>query len=211
MIQFQAFKKQYGEHLVLSIPNFEIPHGIYWLKGINGSGKSTLLRSLAGLIPFDGNIIIENINLKKNKQQHRQMLNYGEAAPVFPTFLTGLELIEFYVATKKGDKETCLQQCKQLNLATDALQKQIGSYSSGMLKKLSIVLAFTGNPKWILLDEPLITLDIAAIEATLQLINQYYHQGVGFILTSHQDMDFENQALPIQILTTANQTINPNS
>jgi len=207
MIQFQTFKKQYGDNLVLDIPSFEIPRGIYWLKGINGSGKSTLLRSLAGLIPFDGQILIEGVDIKKKKQEHRKMLNYGEAAPLFPTFLTGMELINFYASTKKGSRQTCLEMCQQLNLANDALMKQIGAYSSGMLKKLSLALAFVGQPKWMLLDEPLITLDVAAIQVVLQLIDHYHQQGVGMIVTSHQDMDFENNHLPIKILTTVNKTI----
>lgn len=207
MIQFDGFKKQYGQHLVLDLLQFNIPKGIYWLKGINGSGKSTLLRSLAGLIPFEGKIKMENIDIQKEKRLHRQMVNYGEAAPVFPTFFSGFDLINFYTETKNGDKQSCLQLCSKMQLGDDALKKQIGSYSSGMLKKLSLALAFVGNPQWILLDEPLITLDLAAVQTILQVVEEYHAKGVGFLLTSHQDMDFPSHALPLKILSAQNKTI----
>jgi len=206
MIQFNNFRKQYGEYKVLAIDTLQIQHGIYWLKGINGSGKSTLLRCLAGLIPFDGAINIYNINLQKNKRLHRQIVNYGEAEPLYPDFLNGGELIDFYVSTKGGNKDLCMQYAKQLQLH-NALQKQTGSYSSGMLKKLSLILAFTGNPKWILLDEPLITLDTDAVQVILQLIEQAYSQGISFLLTSHQDVAFPDHSLPLQTLYIKDKTI----
>jgi len=206
MIQFINFQKQYGDYKVIDIAATQIENGIYWIKGINGSGKSTLLRCLAGLIPFEGTININNINIHKYKRLHRQMVNYGEAEPAYPDFLTGSELIHFYVSTKGGNKVQCMQYAEQLQLH-NALQKQTGSYSSGMLKKLSLVLAFTGNPKWILLDEPLITLDTDAVQVILYLIEQAYNRGISFLLTSHQDVAFSNHHLPLQTLHLQNKTI----
>jgi ABC-2 type transport system ATP-binding protein len=89
----------------------------------------------------------------------------------------------------------------------NALQKPTGAYSSGMLKKLSLILAFAGNPKWILLDEPLITLDAEAVQVILQLIEQTYKSGVSFLLTSHQDVAFPNHNLPLQTLYIKDKTI----
>jgi ABC-2 type transport system ATP-binding protein len=206
MIQFNNFRKQYGEYKVLDIDALQIQHGIYWLKGINGSGKSTLLRCLAGLEPFEGVLTINDINLQKNKRLHRQMVNYGEAEPLYPDFLNGKELIDFYVSAKGGNKNQCMQYAEQLQLH-NALQKQTGSYSSGMLKKLSLILAFTGNSKWILLDEPLITLDTDAVQVILQLIEQAYSQGISFLLTSHQDVAFPDHSLPLQTLYIKDKTI----
>lgn len=207
MINFIDFKKQYNSQLVLSIPSLQIPQGVYWLKGINGSGKSTLLRSLSGLIPFEGEINIDGVNIQKHKRQHRQMVNYGEAAPIYPGFLTGNDLIDFYVETKKGDRSECLKHCAALRLSDEMLRKEIGAYSSGMLKKLSLVLAFVGQPKWILLDEPLITLDVEAVQTMLKIIEEKLTKNVGFILTSHQDMDFPNHGFVLKTYLVKDQTV----
>ena len=204
MIRFQNFKKQYGEFTALDIPSFEIEAGVYWLKGINGSGKSTLLKSLGGIIPFKGKLFIEGLDILQQKQEHRKIVNYAEAAPVFPEFLTAMDLIDFFVSTKGGSKEGCLQQLEKLNM-TAALNKKTGTYSSGMLKKLSLALAFTGAPKWILLDEPLITLDTAAIELVSLWIEAYVGNGVSFILTSHQPIPF--CVIHPKILNIENRTI----
>ncbi|WP_220463950.1 ATP-binding cassette domain-containing protein [Adhaeribacter radiodurans] len=76
------------------------------------------------------------------------------------------------------------------------LSQPIGSYSSGMLKKLSVLLAFLGKPTLIILDEPLITLDAAAITTVNQLILEYYqNQEISFLLSSHQN--FITHDLPV--------------
>jgi len=69
------------------------------------------------------------------------------------------------------------------------LSKAVNTYSSGMQKKLSLILAFLGQPKIILLDEPLITLDEQTVQLMYQLIVQYHQQHhVSFLISSHQDI-----------------------
>ncbi|MDR0791694.1 MAG: ABC transporter ATP-binding protein [Chitinophagaceae bacterium] len=204
MIQFKDFKKQYSEFTALNIPSFEIKNGLYWLKGINGSGKTTLLKTLGGIIPFEGSLLIEELDILKHKRAHRKIVNYAEAEPVFPEFLTAMDLIDFFVSTKGGSKEKCLQQLEMLNMKPE-LNKKTVTYSSGMMKKLSLALAFIGTPKWILLDEPLITLDVSATEAVTQWIEEEAHNGVSFLLTSHQPILFKDRQP--SILNIENRTI----
>ena len=59
-----------------------------------------------------------------------------------------------------------------------------------MLKKLSLVLAFLGRPKLILLDEPLITIDTESLKILYNWIRQQHTEnGVSFLLSSHQALD----------------------
>jgi ABC-2 type transport system ATP-binding protein len=162
MLKLTNIQKSFNNNIVFSIKELHLPIGIYWLKGVNGSGKSTLLNIIAGLTPFEGKIVLnENININKQPVTYRRFINHAEAEPVYPSFLSGYELIEFVIAIKKGT-------AKQLNeirgnLSIDNyLTNPTGSYSSGMLKKLSLVMAFTGQPLWILLDEPFTTLNQAS-------------------------------------------------
>jgi ABC-2 type transport system ATP-binding protein len=70
------------------------------------------------------------------------------------------------------------------------MQGNIGSYSAGMTKKLSLMLAFIGNPSLIILDEPLITLDKDAFIAISDIVvSAYNDNGTMFLLSSHQDLD----------------------
>ena len=190
MLQLSNIQKWYGNHHNFSIEEMILPTGVYWLKGANGAGKSTFMKMLAGLIPFNGDVFIdEKTSLRKNPVQYRLVLNHSEAEPVYPSFLNGNELIEFVSKIKKGTKEQINEVIKILGI-DDYLQNPTGSYSSGMLKKLSLLLAFIGQPKWILLDEPLTTLDQSSQKALSELIMQQRRQkNISFIITSHHNIE----------------------
>ena len=190
MLVLSNIQKSYGSHHIFSINELQLPKGVYWLKGANGAGKSTLLKLLAGLIPFKGDVFIEEkISIRKDPVHYRLLLNHAEAEPVYPSFLTGNELIEFVSNIKNGTKEQ-VTDFRQILGIDDYLQNPTGSYSSGMLKKLALLLAFIGNPSWILLDEPLTTLDQSSQKALCELIMQQRQQkNISFIITSHHDIE----------------------
>jgi ABC-2 type transport system ATP-binding protein len=186
MLQFYNVKKYYGNYLAIDIPSLTLPKGVYWLKGENGSGKTTFLKMIGGLHPFEGDIRLPEYSIKKKRIDFLQSVNYAEAEPLYPDFLTAKDLIELYCYTKKGDQKCALDLLAALHIQ-DAYQKPLGTYSSGMLKKLSLVLAFIGNPSWILLDEPLITVDVEAVNVIGKLIDTLYKQNnTSFLITSHQ-------------------------
>ena len=84
---------------------------------------------------------------------------------------------------------------------------RIGTYSSGTLKKLSLLLAFIGNPSIISLDEPLITLDESSALIVCELVRQRTSSGTLVLLSSHLEIDalvsFSNKTLLV-----SNQTVN---
>ncbi len=189
MLKLTNLQKSFSGNIVFTIKKLHLPVGIYWLKGMNGSGKSTLLNIIAGLIPFEGEVLLkENIYLRKHPVAYRQLVNHAEAEPVYPSFLSGMELIEFVLAIKEGAISQVNESKEKLGI-DHYLQNPTGSYSSGMLKKLSLLLAFTGNPALILLDEPFTTLDKASQNALYEMIRAKHQQGISFIITSHHDIE----------------------
>lgn len=195
MLKISRYKKYYGRHLALQTDELFIPEGIHWFKGSNGAGKSTLFKSVAGLIPFKGEVLFNRLDIRKEAVAYRRCVNYAEAEPLFPSFLSGKEIIEFAAKAKKapaGQQERLIQQLKMESY----IGSKTGSYSSGMLKKVSLAMAFLGKPGLIILDEPLITIDKEAAATILLLIREYALEGTSFLLSSHQD--FEADALPIQ-------------
>ena len=206
MLQFNSVQKHYGSFLALDLPSLSLNEGVYWLQGENGSGKSTFLKMIGGLHPFEGNILLDNCSIKKNRVSFLQQVNFAEAETLYPLFLTAKELVQLYCYTKNSTEQKALNLLEQLHII-DAYQKPVGSYSSGMLKKLSIALAFIGHPKWILLDEPLITVDAEAVAVICSWVNQMHKdEGISFIITSHQPFQ-EGQLHITQTLSAANQTI----
>ncbi|MCG2617568.1 ABC transporter ATP-binding protein [Terrimonas sp. NA20] len=188
MLELTSIQKSFNDKPVLDIPLLRLDPGIYWLKGANGSGKSTLFKMLAGLLPGKGEISIQGVSQLKQPVAYRQLINHSPAEPVFPAFITGDELISFVSSVKKGGPEQVDEIRRRLEIG-NYTANPTGSYSSGMLKKLSLLLAFIGQPAWILLDEPFTTLDTQAQQRLHTLISDRHKAGTSFIITSHHDLE----------------------
>ena len=191
MLQFIQVKKEYGERVILSIPALTLTDGIYWLSGVNGSGKTTLLKMVSGLIPFTGHILLGGVNLRQNSVDYRRFVSYAEAEPAYPPFLTGQELIRFHHDIRGASSSQTGQLIERLGFG-QFLSTPVGTYSSGMIKRLSLLLAFIGHTKLILMDEPLATLDTEAANVLPQLIEEYHTTyGTSFIFSSHSSFSGE--------------------
>ncbi|WP_345270815.1 ABC transporter ATP-binding protein [Nibrella viscosa] len=206
ILTLQNLTKSYSGRLVLSVPAVDIAPGIHWLKGQNGFGKTTLFKVIAGLLPYAGTVLLDGqFDLRRHPVAYRLRVNYGEAEPVYPEFLTGWELIH-WVATAKQAPQHQVDALIDRFAVADFLKTPVGTYSSGMLKKVSIIMAFLGNPRLILLDEPLITLDQQATHLVAELIQTGREQGISFLLSSHQD--FSLSGLPVEsVWQVAQQTL----
>lgn len=183
------FHKSYNNHPVLDIPVLDIPSGVHWFEGANGSGKSTFFRTIAGIIPFDGKMNLCNIrNDKENAVAYRRLVNYAYAEPKYPDYLSGMDVINFVNETRSNDSNQVNNLTERFGV-NDFCKNAIHTYSSGMLKKISLITAFLGKPKLILLDEPFTTIDYQTADLVYELINNYRKKGVSFFIASHQSLD----------------------
>jgi ABC-2 type transport system ATP-binding protein len=89
----------------------------------------------------------------------------------------------------------------------DYWENNIGTYSSGMLKKVSLVSGFLGRPQLIILDEPFILVDTASIDRLYETVSRTQAEyGTSFFLSSHQDLLPEKLKLD-SVLIVDNKTI----
>lgn len=184
MIEVVNFQKKYGEHVVLEIPKLEIPKGLSWFKGANGSGKSTFLKALSGILPFEGNIYFteENVDIKKEPLFFRKHINYSFAEPKYPGYLTGLEILDFHKKTKGAEFQ---QELMELFQVSSFYKANTETYSSGMLKKISLIASLGSPCKILALDEPFTTIDQESQGLLEKIIRQKLEQGVSVFLASH--------------------------
>lgn len=189
ILNLTSFEKSYGAHRVIKPLDLEIGEGLTWLKGINGSGKSTLMKSIAGIIPSEGEIAFDDgLSLRKSANQFRKRVHYTPAEPTFPLFLSGDEILQFYLKTRKSSPEQLSELCKLFGV-DEYMNNKISSYSSGMLKKVSLVTGFIGKPTLLALDEPFTTIDKATQEILTDVIQENLQKGVNIIIASHHEVE----------------------
>ena len=186
MLELYQVQKSYGGEKILDIPDLQLSAGIYWLQGANGSGKTTLLRLLAGLLPFRGDVRVHKHSLRETPVAYRRSISWADAEPLYPGFLSGDDLITFYRKIQQPPPGQVDELIGHFGIKS-WLSSRAETWSSGMTKKLSLLLAFIGQPSLILLDEPLITLDLDSTGHLIELIVDYQRlYDTSFFFSSHQ-------------------------
>lgn len=166
-LEVKNLNKSYGEKQVLKDINFTFEEGkIYGLLGRNGAGKTTFFNALNDDIDIDsGKFFLEN-DYGKNKLKTKD-IGYVISTPVVPEFLTGREFLQFFLDINK-DKIEDLKDIdyyfKLVKLSNEDQKKLLKDYSHGMKNKIQMLINIITNPRIILLDEPLTSLDIVVQE-----------------------------------------------
>ncbi|MEZ5172962.1 MAG: ABC transporter ATP-binding protein [Bacteroidia bacterium] len=155
------------------------------LAGESGSGKTTLGKILAGLLPADsGSIHFHNLEIsgrKSNTASPVQMVFQDPSSSFNPT-LTMLEaLMEPLRALMKGhtDKEKIklIQvMLEQVQIPASALRKLPAEFSGGQIQRLAIARALLMQPKCVVFDESVSSLDVSVQAGILNLINKLKNQ-----------------------------------
>ncbi|MFA4646805.1 ABC transporter ATP-binding protein [Pyrococcus kukulkanii] len=184
MIVAENLIKRFGSIYALRGITTEIPEGMTLILGPNGGGKSTFLKLATGIYrPTSGKIYVFGEDPWKS-EKIKEMIGVSYDPPSFPKFITGREWLMLFASAKGHGEEEVERVAKLFNI--DFLDKRIGGYSSGMLKKLSVAQAFIGEPKLIFLDEPLANLDFKSIAKFVRLMKKLKtSEEASFVVISH--------------------------
>lgn len=180
-IEIKNLKKSYGKSSVLDIPQITFEKGVsVGIFGANGCGKSTFIKCISGLLPYDGEIFIDGVDIKKNPSPLSNVGILIEDAALFRN-MSGRENIQYFC----NDISKLDEYANILNVK-DILDIKARKYSIGMKQKIAILLACVKGSKVILLDEPFNGLDIISVEKAINLLQICRNNGATIILTSHQ-------------------------
>ena len=170
-LEITNLSKSFGEKEVLKNIDFTFESGrIYALIGRNGAGKTTFFNCLNNDIEVNTGsfkLIDDDIsfNLKSND------IGYVISTPVVPEFLTAREFLEFFIEINKDKVKHDIDYYFDLvKINRTDQDKLLKDYSHGMKNKMQILINIITNPKIILLDEPLTSLDIVVQEDMKKLL-----------------------------------------
>lgn len=178
MLKAKNLTKQYGKQVAVRDLSFELREGdVIALIGQNGAGKSTTIKMLLGLInPTEGKVE----GLKKDE------IGYLPEHPSFYNFLTGYELLKTYnqIFDNKKSHQEIISILKEIDMI-EAMDKKMSQYSKGMLQRIGIAQSLIGDPKILILDEPMSGLDPMGRHMVKQIIEKQKNEGKTILICSH--------------------------
>lgn len=185
MLEIQGLSKSYGGNLAVDSVNFTVPDGqVGILLGPNGAGKSTIIKSIAGLLRYKGVIRIQGLPARQTEA--KRIFAYVPEIPSMFDALTVREHIEYIRMAYNSDvtDEEIEDILKKFEM--DDKQDKLGNeLSKGMMQKVSICCALAVKPRVILLDEPMVGLDPAAIKTLKETVLDLRERGVTVLISTH--------------------------
>jgi len=167
--------KRFNREWIFRSLNYEFSKGIkYAVTGPNGSGKSTLLQVLSGSLSLNEGGCIWKVQNEDIQQDHVH-LYISIAAPYFELIeeMTAKEFLTFHSNFKKYINHFSIENILQEAGLSNAINKQIRFFSSGMKQRLKLAQAIFSDVPVILLDEPCTNLDTSGFEIYYSWIEKY--------------------------------------
>jgi len=190
-IQTENLTKKYQNGvLALNALNIKIKKGdcVGYL-GPNGAGKTTTIKILTNLIrPTSGHAYINGIDVNKNPKEILRNIGSLVEVPGVDEYLTPNEILTYFGKVHRMSKKAIdlrIKEVLKIVRISDWEHKKIGSFSTGMLRRLVIAQALLHDPEILILDEPVLGLDPNGMKDVRDIIKQLQSENKTIFLSSH--------------------------
>ncbi|MCO4792688.1 MAG: ABC transporter ATP-binding protein [Bacteriovoracaceae bacterium] len=172
--------------------------------GANGAGKTTLIKTILGFIKAtSGDILFDSHEMGNTREENLQNVGYLPERPYFYPHLKGREFLTLMGKLSRVEKvkfEQAISKWSQRLGIDFALDKQINSYSKGMLQRLGFVSTLIHDPKILIMDEPLSGLDPVGRREFKDVLSEVYRAGKTVFFSSHIVGDVEEICNQVVVL-----------
>jgi zinc transport system ATP-binding protein len=191
IIELQNVSFSYGNQTILKDISLQVfEHDFMAILGPNGGGKTTLLKLILGLLqPTKGSIQIIDSKPTTASKKIGYVPQYGEFDKHFPITVKDVILMSkltsrsFFPFYQKEDEIMAFQKMEILGIEHLA-KKKFGSLSGGQKQRVLIARALLVEPKILLLDEPMSSLD-SHVEQDIYDLLKYLKQSLTILFVSH--------------------------
>lgn len=182
--------------------SFSASSGLVAIAGRNGSGKTTLLKILAGLArPTSGRVRLEGEGAPPLSVSERR-LAVGWAGPDLALYgeFTAIENLAFFrrAAGRPAGEDELVRRLADVGLAEEAMRRRVEEYSTGMKQRLRIAFAILFDPPVLILDEPMVALDLDGRDTVYRVIETARRRGT-VLLASNDERDFAEPEQRIEL------------
>ncbi|MGB9721139.1 MAG: ABC transporter ATP-binding protein [bacterium] len=162
---------------------------IFVLLGPNGAGKTTTLKLIAGLLhPDSGEILLNDIDVKKDPVKYKSMLGYVPDEPFIYNKLTGREFINFVAGifgVNRQEYDKIIPMLLEKFEIGEWIDTPAETYSHGMKQKIIMCQLLVHEPLFILIDEPLVGLDPKISKTVRETFSELSQQGKTLLVSTH--------------------------
>jgi ABC-2 type transport system ATP-binding protein len=185
MIEVQNLTKRYGEQVAVDGLSFTVQPGIVTgFLGPNGAGKSTTMRMIAGLDqPTTGQVRVSGRDYRDAGAPMAELGIMLEARAVHTGRSARNHLLA--LAQTNGIGRHRVDEVIDLVGLADVAAKRVGGFSLGMGQRLGIAAALLGNPRVVILDEPVNGLDPEGVLWVRNLLKALAVDGHTVFVSSH--------------------------
>jgi ABC-2 type transport system ATP-binding protein len=185
LIEAKGLTKRYGETIAVNDLSFTVQPGVVTgFLGPNGAGKSTTMRLILGLdTATSGSVTVDGTAYPLH---HRPLTEVGallEARSLHGGRSAYNHLL--CVAQTNGIPAKRVDEVLELVGLTEVARRRSGNFSLGMGQRLGIATALLGDPKVLLLDEPVNGLDPEGILWVRNLLKHFASIGKTVFVSSH--------------------------
>jgi len=169
-IEFKDLSFAFNNNKIFNNFNYTFEKGkVYRIRGNNGKGKSTLFNLILGLYDYDGDIFINDINLKEVNiyKMRRDLIAVVEQDL---TIING-SVNENIKLNRRINNKDILDISEKLN-ANNLFEKDKVNFSGGEKQKINIIRNFARESKLLMLDEANSALDTESSETLKYMINK---------------------------------------
>ncbi len=185
MIEIEHVTKRYGEKLAVDDLSFVVRPGIVTgFLGPNGAGKSTTMRMILGLdAPTRGSVRVNGRRYRDLAAPLHEIGALLEARAIHTGRSAANHLLA--MAQTHGIPRSRVDEVIDLVGLRDVARKRAGAFSLGMGQRLGIASALLGDPRTVILDEPVNGLDPEGILWIRTLLKGLAAEGRTVFLSSH--------------------------
>ena len=199
VIKVRDFRKVYGDIVAVDGISFDVQRGeIFGLLGPNGAGKTTTLESLEGLRnPDSGSLQVMDVDPVRESRKLRNIIGVQLQTSGLPDSMRVDEAMRFFSAYHGVAPSYHLLE--RLGLS-EKISAQYHMLSTGLQRRLALVVALTHNPPVVFLDEPTAGLDVPSRNELHDLMREMQTGGTTIVLATHDMAEAEKMADRVAIL-----------